>query len=172
VQLRLGRRAWQIQCRFELLHLPHWSYTEMRSAFDWSLEQYIFYGGYPGAASLIRDEQRWRRYILDSLIRNDDCPRCSVADACGQPGNVAQTVRAGMPIFRSDSVVYQDSWAAAGRWQFCGAGTLSGPARARGHGLWFADYPECGTDLAPSPRESATSYVPIQSSEDFMASTP
>jgi uncharacterized protein len=54
--------------RFELLHLPHWSFTEMRTAFDWSLEQYIFYGGYPGAASLIRDEQRWRRYILDSLI--------------------------------------------------------------------------------------------------------
>ena len=45
MQLRLGRRAWQIQCRFELLHLPHWSYTEMRSAFDWSLEQYIFYAG-------------------------------------------------------------------------------------------------------------------------------
>jgi uncharacterized protein len=54
--------------RFELLHLPHWSYTEMHSAFDWSLEQYIFYGGYPGAAPLIRDESRWRRYILDSLI--------------------------------------------------------------------------------------------------------
>jgi predicted AAA+ superfamily ATPase len=54
--------------RFELLHLPHWSYTEMRSAFDWPLEHYIFYGGYPGAASLVRDEQRWRRYILDSLI--------------------------------------------------------------------------------------------------------
>ena len=54
--------------RFELLHLPHWSFTEMSRAFDWSLEQYIFYGGYPGAASLIRDGQRWRRYILDSLI--------------------------------------------------------------------------------------------------------
>jgi uncharacterized protein len=54
--------------RFELLHLPHWSYTEMQSAFDWSLDQYIFYGGYPGATPLIRDEQRWRRYILDSLI--------------------------------------------------------------------------------------------------------
>src|SRR5262249_10123106 len=34
----------------------------------WSLERYIFYNGYPGVASLIRDEQRWRRYILDSLI--------------------------------------------------------------------------------------------------------
>ena len=54
--------------RFELLHLPHWSYTEMRTAFRWSLDQYIFFGGYPGAAALIRDEQRWRRYILDSLI--------------------------------------------------------------------------------------------------------
>jgi len=54
--------------RFEMLHLPHWSYSEMQVAFNWSLDQYIFFGGYPGAASLIRDEQRWRRYILDSLI--------------------------------------------------------------------------------------------------------
>lgn len=54
--------------RFELVHLPHWSYGEMHAAFDWSLDQYIFYGGYPGAASLVRQEHRWRRYILDSLI--------------------------------------------------------------------------------------------------------
>jgi predicted AAA+ superfamily ATPase len=54
--------------RFELLHLPHWSYAEMQAAFRWSLEQYLFYGGYPGAAPLARDELRWRRYILDSLI--------------------------------------------------------------------------------------------------------
>jgi uncharacterized protein len=54
--------------RFELLHLPHWSYSEMRAAFGWSLEQYIFYGGYPGSAPLVRDNRRWARYILDSLI--------------------------------------------------------------------------------------------------------
>ena len=54
--------------RFELLHLPHWSYSEMRSAFGWNLEQYLYYGGYPGSAPLIRDEQRWKRYVLDSLI--------------------------------------------------------------------------------------------------------
>jgi predicted AAA+ superfamily ATPase len=54
--------------RFELLHLPHWSYSEMHSAFGWNLEQYLYYGGYPGAAPLIRDEQRWKRYVLDSLI--------------------------------------------------------------------------------------------------------
>ena len=54
--------------RFEVLHLPHWSYTEMREAFGFSLDDYIIFGGYPGAASLIRDPLRWRRYIQDSLI--------------------------------------------------------------------------------------------------------
>lgn len=54
--------------RFELLHLPHWSYAEMRAAFGWSLDQYLFYGGYPGAAPLIRQPQRWARYVSDSLI--------------------------------------------------------------------------------------------------------
>ena len=54
--------------RFELLHLPHWSYAEMRAAFGWSLDQYLFYGGYPGAAPLIRERRRWARYILDALV--------------------------------------------------------------------------------------------------------
>lgn len=54
--------------RFEVLHLPHWSFAEMREAFGWDLNQYLFYGGYPGAAPLIGNHQRWRRYLLDSLI--------------------------------------------------------------------------------------------------------
>jgi predicted AAA+ superfamily ATPase len=40
----------------------------MQSAFDWNVNQYIFFGGYPGAASLIEDEKRWKTYIIDSLI--------------------------------------------------------------------------------------------------------
>lgn len=54
--------------RFEMLRLPHWSLAEMREAFGWSLEQYLFYGGYPGAAPLIRQPGRWMRYVRDSLI--------------------------------------------------------------------------------------------------------
>lgn len=54
--------------RFELIRVPHWSFAEMREAFDWNLEQYIYFGGYPGAASLISDENRWRDYVLDSII--------------------------------------------------------------------------------------------------------
>ena len=54
--------------RFEVLHLPHWSWAEMRDAFGFSLEDYLYFGGYPGAAPLIGDSARWRRYLLDSLI--------------------------------------------------------------------------------------------------------
>jgi len=54
--------------RFEVLHMPHWSFGEMREAFGWDLDQFIFFGGYPGAAPLVDDQARWTRYIRDSLI--------------------------------------------------------------------------------------------------------
>jgi uncharacterized protein len=54
--------------RFEVIFLPHWSYAEMRAAFGWSIEEFVFYGGYPGAAPLIGEPARWTRYVLDSLI--------------------------------------------------------------------------------------------------------
>ncbi|MBQ3657054.1 MAG: ATP-binding protein [Bacteroidales bacterium] len=54
--------------RFELIRLPHWSFSEMRDCFGWNLQQYVYFGGYPGAAAFISDEKRWRDYIKDSMI--------------------------------------------------------------------------------------------------------
>lgn len=54
--------------RFELIRLGHWSYQEMHDAFGVTLEEYIYFGGYPGAVHLINDEKRWRKYIKDSLV--------------------------------------------------------------------------------------------------------
>jgi predicted AAA+ superfamily ATPase len=54
--------------RFETVHLPHWSFPEMRDAFGYSMEEYLYFGGYPGAAFLKDEPKRWRRYILDSLV--------------------------------------------------------------------------------------------------------
>jgi hypothetical protein len=54
--------------RFELIPISHWSYLEMKGAFGIDLNQYIYFGGYPGAVPLVPDEQRWRHYILDALI--------------------------------------------------------------------------------------------------------
>ena len=54
--------------RFELVRIPHWTFAEMREGFGFSLEQYIYFGGYPGAAPLIQNESRWHRYIRDAII--------------------------------------------------------------------------------------------------------
>jgi predicted AAA+ superfamily ATPase len=54
--------------RFEVIPVPHWSFTEMKTVFGWTVEQYIYFGGYPGSAPLIADPARWRSYIVDSLI--------------------------------------------------------------------------------------------------------
>jgi predicted AAA+ superfamily ATPase len=54
--------------RFEVLHLGHWTWPEMRDAFGFEMEHYLWFGGYPGAAALVNDEERWRRYVLDALV--------------------------------------------------------------------------------------------------------
>jgi len=54
--------------RFETSYLGHWSFSEMRDAFGWDVATYVWFGGYPGAASLKGDEDRWKRYVHDSLI--------------------------------------------------------------------------------------------------------
>ena len=54
--------------RYELTNVTHWSFDEMHDAFGWSTEQFIYFGGYPGSAPLISDEDRWKDYIRESLV--------------------------------------------------------------------------------------------------------
>jgi predicted AAA+ superfamily ATPase len=54
--------------RFETIYLGHWSYVEMEEAFNWNAHQYAWFGGYPGGAELINEEDRWKNYINNSLI--------------------------------------------------------------------------------------------------------
>jgi predicted AAA+ superfamily ATPase len=72
----LGSSPWLMQKglseslagRYELIRMRHWSYPEMQEAFDFSLDEYVYFGGYPGSAQLIRDERRWREYVRNALI--------------------------------------------------------------------------------------------------------
>jgi len=54
--------------RFEVIYIPHWSFTEMHDAFGFTADDFIWFGGYPGPADLITDETRWKEYIRHSLI--------------------------------------------------------------------------------------------------------
>ena len=54
--------------RYELIRMGHWSYPEMRDAFGFTLEQWIYFGGYPGATDYIADMRRWKKDIKESLV--------------------------------------------------------------------------------------------------------
>jgi len=54
--------------RFEVLFCPHWNYKECKTAFGYKLDDFLFFGGYPGAAVLKDDIERWVRYIGTSIV--------------------------------------------------------------------------------------------------------
>ena len=54
--------------RFLPFPVRHWSFAEMAAAFGVTLEQYLFFGGYPGAAPLMGDVEAWRRFIRDGIV--------------------------------------------------------------------------------------------------------
>ncbi|CAN5755614.1 ATP-binding protein [soil metagenome] len=54
--------------RFEVTYMGHWSFSEMQAAFGWEADQYVWFGGYPGSADLIADEERWKNYVANALV--------------------------------------------------------------------------------------------------------
>ena len=64
----LTGRGESLAGRFTPFDVRHWSLSEMVDALDFTLDEYIFFGGYPGAAPLIRDLGAWRGYVAYSII--------------------------------------------------------------------------------------------------------
>jgi uncharacterized protein len=54
--------------RFELIKIPHWTFSESQKAFDWDLNHYLMFGGYPAPAEYSEDTKRWQSIIRDTII--------------------------------------------------------------------------------------------------------
>ena len=57
-----------LEGRYEALKMGYWEWEEMRDAFGFTMEQFIYFGGFPGLAPYINDEDRWRKMMEDSII--------------------------------------------------------------------------------------------------------
>ena len=57
-----------LEGRFEPIKMGFWEWNEMRDAFGFTMQQYIYFGGFPGLAPDIHDEDRWRNLMEDSII--------------------------------------------------------------------------------------------------------
>lgn len=54
--------------RFEPIRVAHWSFEEMSRAFGFSLDEYLYFGGYPGSVRFVQDLDRWRAHILQAIV--------------------------------------------------------------------------------------------------------
>lgn len=57
-----------IEGRFETIKMGYWDWQEMHEAFGFSMDEYVYFGGFPGLAPDIQDEDRWRNLMEDSII--------------------------------------------------------------------------------------------------------
>ena len=80
-----------LEGRFERITLSHWSFAEMRDAFGFTLDQFIYYGAYPGAAELIGDEDRWRDYITGAIVDATINKDILVNETIAKPALLRQT---------------------------------------------------------------------------------
>lgn len=81
--------------RFEEIRMTHWSYAEMRDCFGFTLDQYLFYGGYPGAASLIGEEERYHQYIQSAIVEATINRDILMDTLIGKPALLRQTFELG-----------------------------------------------------------------------------
>lgn len=63
-----GGMAESLKGRFEEIASTQWTLAECRDAFGYSLDDFLFFGGYPGAAALKDEPDRWFAYMHDSII--------------------------------------------------------------------------------------------------------
>lgn len=83
--------------RYELIHSTHWNYAECREAFGYSLNDFLFFGGYPGAASLREYSARWLRYIRSSIIEPSIANDALLLDDVRKPELMRRLFEVGAP---------------------------------------------------------------------------
>ena len=95
--------------RFESIRATHWSFDEMRDAFEFDCEEFVFFGGYPGAAHLRNSFGHWREGFTDRAALGT---RHSWPGQGRQAGAVAAIAGVGVPVLGSRTFLQEDARAA------------------------------------------------------------
>ena len=114
--------------RFESIRVTHWSFKEMSEAFGFDLPQYLYFGGYPGAARFVADLDRWRDYILGGLVEPNIERDILSMTRVDKPALLRQLFELGCRLFGADPVLQQDARPTPGCRQYDDSSTLPPPA--------------------------------------------
>ncbi len=83
--------------------------AEMREAFGWTPDRFIYFGGCPGAAALTSDRERWARYILDSIIETTVSRDILLMTRVDKPALLRQALPARVPALGADPLLHEDA---------------------------------------------------------------
>ncbi|MEA5020129.1 MAG: AAA family ATPase [Gordonibacter sp.] len=83
--------------RFEVIRSPHWSLSECHDAFDYTLEDFLYFGGYPGGAALKNDKSRWLDYLVNAVIEPSITRDVVALDAVRKPALMRRLFQIGAP---------------------------------------------------------------------------
>ena len=83
--------------RFEVIRCTHWSFAECAEAFGYSLDEFLYFGGYPGAAPFVQDEARWLAYMNDSVIEPSISKDVVALEEVRKPALMARLFHLGAP---------------------------------------------------------------------------
>ena len=114
--------------RYETVRLMHWSFAEMSAAFGFDLQSFIYFGGYPGAASLVSEQSRWRAYIAEALVEPNIERDILAMQRVDKPALLKRLFQLGAEYSRTDPFIQQNARPASGRRQYDHSGTLYGPS--------------------------------------------
>ena len=92
--------------RFELVEVPHWSFWESKAALGWNVDQHLMFGGYPGAAHLISDPERWQAFIRDSVVESVLAKDIFMLAKIGKPALFRQVLELAL-LYPAQEISYQ-----------------------------------------------------------------
>lgn len=83
--------------RFEIIRSTHWSLAECTAAFGYSLDDFLFFGGYPGGAPLKNNKLRWLDYVQDAVIEPSISKDVIALDEVRKPALMRKLFQIGAP---------------------------------------------------------------------------
>lgn len=83
--------------RFEIIRSTHWSLSECKEAFGYSLDDFLFFGGYPGGAPLTGNKNRWLDYLNDAVIEPSISKDVIALDEVRKPALMRKLFQVGAP---------------------------------------------------------------------------
>lgn len=92
--------------RYEIIPAHHWNLSECEKACGWQLDDFLMFGGYPAAAELVGEIERWQSFLRNAIVEPVLIKDILGMTTVGKPALFRQTFELSM-AYPAQEVSYQ-----------------------------------------------------------------